>query len=111
MNQNSQLKTEYFELSKLLITSNLKIDQKTEICFFIEVRKGNLTLFATTNKISSLKLIYQHTKSTWRPCGYTRFKNLEEHLTKLASKNNLELLNSNELTRLIKSFIFQHSDE
>ena len=111
MNQNSQLKTEYFGLSNLLNKSNLPINQKTEISFYIEIEKGTSNLYATTNKKYNLKLIHQRSNKKWHPCGHSHFSSFEENLSKWAQKYNFEKLSSAEITKLIKSLIFHHLEE
>lgn len=107
MDQNTQLKREYFELRILLNRSNLKTNQKTEISFFIENEKNKSILCASTNKNFKLKLISQNAKSIWQPCGYTRLNNLEVKLSEWANYKKFDNLNYSDLTSTIKSLIFQ----
>ena len=107
MDQNTQLKREYFELCRILNRSNLHKNQKTEISFFIEIDRIKLVLFASTNKTSKVKLISQNEDSIWLPCGFTRLNTLEENLSEWANYNKFENLNHRELTSAIKSLIFQ----
>lgn len=107
MGQNTLLKREYFELCRLLNSSNLKTNQKTEISFFIEHEVDKFILYAATNKTSKLKLISQTTKLAWVPCGYTRLDTLEENLSEWANCKKFDNLNHRELTTTIKSLIFQ----
>jgi len=111
MNQNSQLKIEYFGLCNLLNKSNLLTNQKTKIIFFIEIEKGSSILFATTNKKYNLKLIHQRKNKKWHPCGHSHFSDLEENLSKWAQHYNFEKHNSSDLTKLIKSLIFHDFEE
>lgn len=107
MDQNTQLKIEFFELCRRLNTSNLHKNQKTEISFFIEAEKNKLILCASTNKTFKLKLISQNTNLAWVPCGYTKLNTLEENLSEWANCKKFDNLNHRELTSTIKSLIFQ----
>lgn len=111
MDQNTLLKREYFELCRRLNTSNLHKNQKTEVSFFIEQEKNRLVLFATTNKTYKIQLIFKYNKGTWSPSSYSGLVTLEYELAKAFVLHNMENLNSYELTKAIKSFIFQHLDE
>lgn len=107
MDQNTQLKREYFELCRLLNRSNIKTNQRTEISFFIEHEGNKLILCASTNKNFKIKLISQNAKLAWVPCGYTRLNELEENLSEWANCKKFDNLNLRELTSAIKSLIFQ----
>lgn len=111
MNQNTQLKIEYFGLCNYLNKSNQEVNQKTEILFYIKTEKSSSNLYATTNKNYNLKLIYQRNNKKWVPCGHSHFTNLEENLSKWAQQNNFEKFNSSDLTKLIKSLIFHDFEE
>lgn len=111
MDQKSQLKSEFFELSRILNRSNLKTNQKTEISFFIEKTKYNSILYAKTNDISKLRLAIKDEKSPWRACKYSKQYLLENTIAHLLNESQIDLIEGIVLTKLIKSFIFQNFDQ
>jgi hypothetical protein len=111
MDQHTQLKIEFFELCRQLNKSNLNINQKTEISFFIEKEQGKLVLYATTNKAYKIQLISKNGLEQWRPCGYLGFLVLEKNLSSWANNHVFEKVQQHNLTQLIKSFIFQYFKE
>lgn len=111
MDQITQLKIEYFELSRLLNKSNLKSNQKTDISFFIEKEKGGLVLFATTNNVSKIQLIHSGNNDTWRPCNYSGLETLETEISKQLNRHKVVDLKFLNLTNLIKSFVFKEFEE
>ncbi len=111
MDQTAQLKIEFFELIRLLNQSNQTANQKTEISFFLESRKHKSILYATTNKIYKMQLIYKSKDVDWRPCGFCRLDLLEKELSKLFSQLIREEQSPVEITKIIKSFVFKQFDE
>ncbi len=99
MDQTTQLKIEFFELVRALNQSNLNINQKTEVSFFIETTKSKSILYATTNKKFKMQLIFKNRGSSWQPSGFTGLLNLEAELAQLFQSNNLELIQSHDLTK------------
>jgi hypothetical protein len=108
MDQKSQLKIEFFQLGLLLNKSNLKMNQKTEISFFIQNEKGVPALYATTNGLYKIQLIKYRSNNRWATCNYTELTVLEEELVLFIKCIKIEEITSAELTRSIKLFIFQH---
>lgn len=111
MDQNTQLKREYFELYRLLNRSNLHKNQKTEISFFIETEGNQLTLYTTTNKSYKIRLVLKTNTNKWQSCGFSGLVYLEIKICELFNLTDLEKLKTMNLTKLIKSFIFQHLDQ
>ncbi len=111
MDQNTQLKIEFFELCRSLNTSNLHKNQKTEISFFILTERDESILFATTNKSYKIQLIRQKKTKDWVISGFSGLTCLENEICALFNRFDLELLKTMNLTNLIKSFIFQHLDQ
>ncbi len=107
MDQNTQLKIEFFKLVKILNRSNLNINQRTEISFFIETVGSKSTVYATTNKAYKIQLVFKINDEDWLPCGFSGLINLEEKISNLMPQVKFEILTSTELTKKIKSFIFQ----
>ena len=111
MDQQTQLKSEFFELCRMLNRSNLKTNQKTDIHFFIEKTNYNSILYAKTNNISKLRLAIKVEKSPWRACKYSKQYLLENTIAHLLNKSQIDLIESIVLTKLIKSLIFQNFDQ
>ncbi len=111
MDQNTQLKTEFFELIRLCNKSNLKLNQKTTISFFIETNANKLILCATANKNYKVQLISKYGRYDWTPCGFSGLNAMEEELSKLFRHQNLAKLSDGEITKIIKSFIFKQLDK
>ena len=111
MDRTSELKIEFFELIRLLNQSNLKTNQKTEISFFIELAKNKSVLYATTNKMYRIQLIYKGSDGDWKPCGFCGLTLVEEELSKLFHHQNLEKRTPAEITKIIRSFIFKQFNE
>lgn len=107
MDQNTLLKREYFELCRKLNRSNQHKDQKTNVLFFIEKENNKLILYSTTNQAYRIQLVFRNIKYKWEPCGFSGLFTLEEHISSFANNNNLEIINSYELTKRIRSFVFQ----
>lgn len=108
MDQTTQLKREYFELCIKLNRSNLHKNQKTNVIFFIETENNKLILCSTTNQVYRIQLVSRNVKFKWEPCGFSGLFTLEEHISSFANNINLEKTNPDELTKTIKSFIFQN---
>lgn len=108
MDQNTLLKREYFELCRKLNKSNLIKNQKTDVLFFIEQENNKLILYSTTNQAYRIQLVSRNVKYKWEPSGFSGLFILEEHISSFANNNNLEKTNRDELTKRIKSFIFQN---
>ncbi len=111
MKQNTQLKIEFFELCQMLNKSNLRVNQKTEILFFIDTQGYQSILYATTNKIYKMQLAFKGPSAKWEPCGFSNLSNLERELKQLLDTFDFKKLNPAELTKKIKLFIFQNIDE
>ena len=111
MDQIAQLKIEYFELCKLLNKSNLKINQRTDVLFFIDTSNGRSIMSATTNGLYKIQLIFHKYDDTWRPCDFSGLYILEQQLSRLFLSQNPEILKKLNITKLIRSFIFQKVDE
>ena len=71
MDQNTQLKREYFELNRI-------------------------------------QLISKKVKYNWEPSGFSGLFNLEKQVSSFANNHSLEKINPDELTKKIKSFVFQN---
>ncbi len=108
MDQKTQLKIEFFELCRLLNKSNLKINQKTNISFFIHKNNQKMTLYATTNHHYKIQLISCEKKNVWTTCNYSGCNHLESELVDLFRKQRIAEISATELTKMIKLFIFQH---
>lgn len=85
MDQNTQLKREYFELYRMLNRSNLHKNQTYRI-----------------------QLISKKVKYNWEPSGFSGLFNLEKQVSSFANNYSLEKINPDELTKKIKSFVFQN---
>ncbi len=110
MDQNTQLKIEFFELCRLLNRSNVHANQKTEISFLIETSGNKSILYATTNKAHKIQLIFKNSTGNWKSSGFSGLINLEYELTKILGQINILNTPSTVLTKLIKSFIFKKFD-
>jgi poly-D-alanine transfer protein DltD len=108
MNQNTLLKREYFELYRMLNRSNLHKNQRTDILFFIEPENGSLILYSTANQTYRIQLISKKVKYNWEPSGFSGLFNLERQVSSFANNQGLEKINPDELTKKIKSFVFQN---
>ena len=111
MDQATQLKIEFFELVRLLNQSNLKTNQKTEISFFIGGVLRKSVLYATTNKVYKIQLIFKLDRHQWKPCGFSGLSLIEVELSELFNHRNLENFSYSEITNIIKSFVFKQFDE
>lgn len=107
MDQKTQLKSEFFELCRILNRSNSKTNQKTEIYFYIETEAGKPVLFATRNHKFKIQILRIDKLNLWKPCLYSRQFLLEESISKLLNDLNLKTMRTSDLTQLIKSLIFQ----
>ena len=108
MDQKSQLKIEFFQLGLILNKSNLKINQKTEITFFIQNEKSSPVLCATANGLYKIQLAKYESNNRWVACNYTGLTVLEEELVRFIKNIEIKKITSIELTLKIKLFIFQH---
>ncbi len=108
MDQNTQLKREYFELYRMLNRSNLHKNQRTDVLFFIEPENGRLILYSTANQTYRIQLISKKVKFNWEPSGFSGLFNLEKQVSSFANNYSLEKINPDELTKKIKSFVFQN---
>jgi hypothetical protein len=111
MDQITQLKIEYFELCRLLNKSNLKVNQKTDVSFFIEKGSETVILFATANKTYKMQLVYLGSNQLWTPCNYSGLAILEDEISKQLNRRKAVDLKFLNLTNLIKSFIFKKFEE
>lgn len=110
MDQNTQLKIEFFELCRRLNTTNLH-NQKTEVSFFILTERDESILFAATNKSYKIQLIRQKKAKDWVASGFSGLTCLENEICEQFNRFEVELLQTMNLTKFIKSFIFQHIDQ
>ncbi len=106
MDQKTQLKIEFFVLCRLLNKSNLKINQKTDILFFIQNENGMPALYATTNGFYKLQLVAYKSDSRWTTCNYSGLAVLEEELVHFVKSYKIEKMTPSKLTLLIKALIF-----
>lgn len=111
MDQNTQIKIEFFELCRQLNRSNVHANQKTEISFFIEAVGNKSILYATTNKAYKIQIIFQKGNDPWRGCEFSGLINLESELCNFFSTFDAKKKNKSDLTKSIKSFIFKHFSE
>lgn len=111
MDQNTQIKIEFFELCRQLNRSNVHANQKTEISFFIETVGNKSILYVTTNKSYKIQIIYQKGTDSWCACEFSGLINLETELCNLFSTFDAKKKSKSDLTKLIKLFIFKHFSE
>lgn len=97
---------EYFELIKLLNSSNKIKDQKTEIYFFIQANEGTEKLYAAISESQKIYLCYKPALNIWRPGNVSGYFELEKFICRSLS---VQIPGDTNLTNFIKSHLFKLS--
>ncbi len=102
----NEIKSEYFELLKLLNKSNKSKNEITHLTFLIDdTDKKHLKLFGVLSKDQKILLCEKKSHEKWFPSGITKFNNLEDSIAKSVHKYY-----SGDFTNFVLSQIFELPD-
>ncbi len=99
----NEIKSEYFELLKLLNKSNKTKDEITKLSFYVdEANNHNLKLYAALSKDQKILLCEKKSNKKWRASNASKFSELEKFIALNANDYCLENFTSLILTRIFE---------
>ena len=102
----NEIKSEYFELLKLLNKSNKVKNEITKLSFYVDDSNSlHLKLYAALSEDQKILLCEKNKYDNWTPSNITQFSQLEEFMSENADDHKLA-----NFTELILARIFELSD-